>query len=635
MSGGLLTFIEKLRDTGELVEIKVPVDPELEITEITDRISKLQGGGKALLFHETGTRFPVLINALGSERRMSMALCAGSLDEAGERVNNLLNMFAGMMASSPFSRLMTLPEIFRMASWMPRKRRGRGACQEYIMEKPDLLALPILKCWPYDGGRFITLPVVNTVNPFTGLRNAGMYRMQVFSSNTTGMHWHRHKTGAQHYFAWKEKKERMPVAVILGGDPLYAYVASAPLPEGVDEYLLAGFLRKRRVILVRCLTQNIWVPEDADIVIEGYIDPDEPAVTEGPFGDHTGFYSLQDSYPLFHVTCITYRQNAVYPATIVGIPPQEDFYIAKATERIFLPPIRLTLLPEIMDLSLPVFGVAHNLAIVSVRKTYPGHASKIAGALWGAGQMMFNKFLVVVDEKINVHDLQQVFHAIISHVRIPDDLIRQTGPLDVLDHAGISEAFGGKVLLDATEKFPEEKAITTPAWEFADLSENVRNLANVGMFINIIHEIKISRLIITVASVAKPKCSFREAVAWVNNRINERDDTKHIIIITDQGTEKLPVDLLLWYILANTDPVRDIVFYYGLTQVLGIDATRKSKKTDKFERKWPNVLVMSDEIIKRVDERWNLYDIGSFVSSPSLMIKSLGSGYGPEIVEQE
>jgi len=632
MSGGLLTFAEKLRAAGELAEIRIPVDPVLEITEITDRISKLPGGGKALLFHDTGTRFPVLINALGSERRMSMALCADSLDEAGERVNRMLNMVTGMMARSSFSRLIALPEILRMASWMPRKKKGRGACQKHVMEKPDLSALPVLKCWPYDGGRFITLPVVHTVHPDTGLRNAGMYRMQVFSADTTGMHWHRHKTGAQHYCAYKEKKERMPVAVILGGDPLYAYAASAPLPDGIDEYLLAGFLRKRRVTMVRCLTQDIWVPEDADIVIEGFVDPSEPSVTEGPFGDHTGFYSLQDLYPLFHVTCITYRQDAVYPATIVGIPPQEDYYIAKATERIFLPPIRFTLLPEITDLSLPAFGVAHNLAIVSVKKSYPGQASKIAGALWGAGQMMFNKFLVVVDENVNVHDLQQVFHALLSHVRIPDDLIRQTGPLDVLDHAGIGEAYGGKLLLDATEKFREELTAVSPAREFSELSENA---GNAGAHVTIVHTIKAVRMIITVAAIAKPQCSFREAVAWINGRIHKPDGKTHIIIITDQGTENLPADLLLWYILANTDPVRDIVFYRGTVPVLGIDATRKSKKTDKFERKWPNVLIMSDEIIQRVDERWSFYDIGSFIPSPSLKVRSLGAGYGPEVVSEE
>lgn len=632
MSGGLLTFAEKLREAGELAEIRVPVDPVLEITEIADRISKLPGGGKALLFHETGTRFPVLINALGSERRMSMALRAESLDEVSERVNSLLNMVAGMMAHSALSRLMTLPEILRMASWMPRKKHGRGDCQKHIVEKPDLSALPVLKCWPHDGGRFITLPVVHTVHPDTGLRNAGMYRMQVFSSDTTGMHWHRHKTGARHYSAWKEKKKRMPVAVILGGDPLYAYAASAPLPDGVDEYLLAGFLRKRRVTLVRCLTQDIWVPEDADIVIEGYVDPSEPEVLEGPFGDHTGFYSLQDLYPLFHVTCITYRQDAIYPATIVGIPPQEDYYIAKATERIFLPPIRFTMLPEITDLSLPAFGVAHNLAIVSVKKSYPGQASKIAGALWGAGQMMFNKFLVVVDEKVNVNDLQQVFHALLFHVRIPDDLIRQTGPLDVLDHAGIGEAYGGKLLLDATEKFREEKTAAGLAWELSDLLVNAENARP---HINIIHTIKASRMIITVATIEKTHCSFREAVAWLNSRIHEPDGTTNIIVVTDQGVEYLSSDLLLWYMLANTDPVRDIVFYQGSVSILGIDATRKSKKTDNFERKWPNVLVMSDEIIQRVDERWNFYDVGSFIPSPSLKVRSLGVGIGPEVVWEE
>jgi 4-hydroxy-3-polyprenylbenzoate decarboxylase len=349
----LQQFISELDNSGELIKIKEFADPELEIAEITDRISKLPGGGKALLFENTGTQFPVLINSMGSNSRICMALGISNLDEASEKISLLFNQLASEK-SNFWQKLKMLPMLKEVSSLMPSKISRKGKCQEIIMNTPDLSKLPILKCWPLDGGRFVTLPLVHTIDPETGFKNTGMYRLQVFSANTTGMHWHRHKTGARHFEAYKKLGKKMPVAVSLGGDPAYTYAATAPLPENIDEYMFAGFLRKKKVELVKCITQEIYVPSDADFVLEGYIDPTEEYKLEGPFGDHTGFYSLEDYYPVFHVTCITHRKDAVYPATIVGVPPQEDAWIAKATERIFLSPIRMALVPEIIDMNLPV-----------------------------------------------------------------------------------------------------------------------------------------------------------------------------------------------------------------------------------------------------------------------------------------
>jgi 4-hydroxy-3-polyprenylbenzoate decarboxylase len=413
----LFEFALALEKAGELIRVRQFVNPELEISEITDRVSKSPDGGKALLFENTGTGFPLLINCFGSEKRICMALGVNNLDETSEKISILFNQFSSPKTNF-WKKLKLLPALKEISSWLPVHKNGRGDCQEIVMPSPDLSRLPILKCWPLDGGKFITLPLVNTIDPMTGIRNVGMYRMQVFSPDSTGMHWHRHKTGARHYEAYKKAGKIMPVAVVLGGDPVYTYAATAPLPDNIDEYLFAGFLRNKPVELVKCLTQNIEVPADADFVLEGYVDPSENIAWEGPFGDHTGFYSLADWYPIFHITCITHRKNAIYPATIVGIPPQEDAWIAKATERIFLAPIRMAIAPEIIDLNLPIEGVAHNLAIVKINKTYPGQAFKIMNSLWGAGQMMFNKVMVVAGDETDIFFPEAVLGAVLSNVTI-------------------------------------------------------------------------------------------------------------------------------------------------------------------------------------------------------------------------
>jgi len=627
MKKGLLDFVDMLRKEHELLEITRFVDPELEIAEITDRISKQPGGGKALFFTNTGTGYPLLINAFGSERRICMALHLASLEEAGQRMEEIAGILTGQQKSF-LGKLSLLPHLAEMSSWFPHFVKHRGACQEIIWDVPDLYRLPVLKCWPNDAGRFITLPVVHTYHPETRARNVGMYRMQVFSANATGMHWHRHKTGATHYQAWKEKGQKMPVAVILGGDPVYTYVATAPLPEGIDEYLFAGFLRKQRVNLVKCITQDIEVPEDADIVIEGYVDPMESLVPEGPFGDHTGFYSLQDFYPCFHVTAVTSRKEAVYPATVVGIPPQEDAWITKATERIFLKPIQIGLSPVIRDISLPSFGVAHNFAVVSIHKSNPGEAIKVANFLWGAGQMMLNKIMLVVDSKVNIHNEEEILAQLASQVRIPEDFHFQMGPLDVLDHAASHFSFGGKVCIDATTKMEEEFGIMSGK---AIVSLEPGYASDVGELIRTSRVWQRGQLNVFMAAVRKRSGSIPELASYLAQGHTPDEDL--VILLVDQEMNLTNIQSVLWYALNNVDPERDFYFFkfFMGNVILVIDSTRKFKKTDNFERKWPNVITMDEKTIHAVDEKWRTLNLGDLIPSPSIMFRQLRLNAGAEV----
>ena len=407
MYGSLREYIDLLEREGELVRIKACVNPVEEMAEIADRVVK--HGGRALLFENTGTAFPVAMNLFGSDRRMALALGVASLDELPARIERLVGEVMSPKGSF-VQKIGALPLLGEAARWFPKRMRGRGACQQVVRTGGDasLDLLPVLKCWPADGGRFVTLPMVNTADPATGAVNVGMYRMQVFDGRTTGMHWHMHKTGAKHYEAYRRAGRRMPVSVCLGGDPAYTYAATAPVPDGIDEYLLAGFLRGRPVRLVRCVTNDLYVPADCDFVIEGYVDPAEEKAVEGPFGDHTGFYSLEDRYPLFHVTAVTHRRDAVWPATVVGIPVQEDYYMAQATEKIFLAPIRLALQPDMEEMYMPAPGVAHNLAVVGLHVRYPGHVRQAVSSLWGAGQMMFNKYMLVAPAGSDVRTPQEL-----------------------------------------------------------------------------------------------------------------------------------------------------------------------------------------------------------------------------------
>nr|HQV07143.1 menaquinone biosynthesis decarboxylase [Chitinophagaceae bacterium] len=451
----LQAFIKALDEAGELIRIREYVNPVLEMAEITDRFSKSGGGGKALLFENTGYEFPVLMNAYGSEKRMCMALGVQQLDDVATDIENLFQLLMSPK-DSMLEKLKMLPKLGKFAGWMPKVKSGRGACQEIIMSTPDITKLPVITCWPKDGGPFVTLPVIHTKDPNNGTRNVGMYRMQVFGPQLTGMHWHKHKVSAKHFAAYKELKKRMPVAVALGGDPVYAYAATAPLPENVDEYMLAGFLRKKKVELVQCISQpEIEVPADADFIIEGYVEPNDDLIWEGPFGDHTGYYSLPDWYPKFHITAITHKKNAIYPATIVGIPPQEDAWLGKATERIFLTPIKMTMVPEIVNMEMPVEGVFHNLVITKIKKDYAGQGQKVMNAMWGAGQMMFNKILVLTSDEVNnepidITDYEKLAQHIFKQLNPATDIHFSSGPMDVLDHSCSKLGFGGKMCIDGT-----------------------------------------------------------------------------------------------------------------------------------------------------------------------------------------
>ena len=445
----LREFIQALEAEGELRRVTAEVSPELEMTAVVDRLCKR--GGPAVLFERPrGHGIPVLMNAFGSTRRMALALGVESCDEVAQRIEGLLDADPPQGLGDKVRRGLQLLEA---TSWLPKTVKS-GRSQEIVEEEPRLSALPVLTCWPEDGGPFITLPQVFTRHPETGRRNVGMYRMQVFDDRTTGMHWHVHKVGAQHYRAYEARGERMPVAVALGGDPVTIYAATAPLPEDVDEIAFAGFLRRRPVAMVRCHTVDLEVPAEAEIVLEGYVDPHERR-REGPFGDHTGYYSLADDYPVFHVTCLTRRREPIYPATVVGPPPMEDCYMAKATERIFLPLLRLVV-PELVDLNLPMEGVFHNLALVSIRKQYPWHARKVMHALWGLGQMMFTKVIVVVDEDVNVQNEREVLWTALNHIDPRRDVTFVEGPVDVLDHASERPDIGSKMGIDATRKWASE-----------------------------------------------------------------------------------------------------------------------------------------------------------------------------------
>jgi 4-hydroxy-3-polyprenylbenzoate decarboxylase len=607
------SFVEKLEKENELIRIKGFVDPVLEITEITDRFSKQPGGGKALLFENNGTSFPVLINSMGSEKRICMALNVSSLDDFSARMQKILSGFSSSKKNI-FDKLKALPLLAKLAGWMPSVTNHKGRCQEIIIHDPDLSILPVLKCWPADGGRFITLPLVHTKDPVTGSRNIGMYRMQVFSKNTTGMHWHKHKTGARHFEEYKKTGKKMPVAVALGGDPVYTYSATAPLPDGIDEYLLAGFLRNKKVELVKCITQDIEVPADADIVIEGFVDPSESLKREGPFGDHTGFYSLEDDYPVFHVTCITHKKNAIYPATIVGIPPQEDGWMGKATERIFIEPMRQTILPEMTDMDMPVAGTFHNLVIISIKKHYAGQAIKAMNALWGAGQMMFNKNMIVVDDDVNAHDYRQVLDAVSKNALPSSDLIFSRGPLDVLDHSSPTHASGSKLGIDATRKLPEEKK--NPAINKSDPKRTIEWFK--------LKEIACAELTknILLCLVDRKKHS----IASLKKEIDQLENADFsYVIMVDSQVDLSDLYSVVWLVSANIDPARDIMVFTksdGNSMAI-IDGTFKIFQSDLFPREWPNVVVSEDNTNIDIDKRWDTLGLGEKLPSPSSKYKKL------------
>ncbi len=451
----LQDFIRLLDQRGELKRIKHSVSADLEITEVANRVMKSPGGGKALLFENVpGYKMPVAINLFGSRERMAWALGTENLDDLAAEIQALVKL-PGNMPKGLSGALSLAPKLLPLANLAP-KMVSSAPCQEIVKRGDDasLDEIPILKCWPDDGGPFITLPLVFTKEAGTGKRNVGMYRIQKYDAHTTGMHWQRHKVGSRHYAEYESQCKHIPVAIVLGGDPVVTYAATAPLPDDIDELIFAAYIRKRPIELVKCVSVDLEVPADAEIVIEGIVPANERR-REGPFGDHTGYYSLADDFPVFKVTAITTRKNPVYPATIVGPPPMEDAWLGKATERLFLPLIKMVL-PEIIDYNLPVEGAFHNLALVRIKKRYPGHAYKVMSALWGLGQMMFTKVIIVVDEDVDVQSPAEVVWRTLANIDPQRDVLFSRGPMDVLDHASIGPSFGSKMGIDATRKWPEE-----------------------------------------------------------------------------------------------------------------------------------------------------------------------------------
>lgn len=446
----LREFLARLEKNNQLKRITAPVSQDLEITEIANRVMKgPREQNVALLFENVrGQTMPVVIGLFGTEQRMAWALGVERLEDLNTKLAEFISLD---MPRGLFDKARRGWEVLNALRATEPRYVSRGACQEVVMDPPNLNALPILKCWPLDAGRYITLPSVFSRDPKTGKRNVGMYRLQVFDEQTLGMHWQRHKGGAEHQRVAQDiGAEKIPVAVSLGGDPAIIWAGSAPLPPDIDEMMLAGWLRGKSVELVKCLTQPIEVPADAEIVIEGYVDPREQRL-EGPFGDHTGYYSNADYYPVMHVTAITHRRDAIYPATIVGKPPMEDAWMGKATERLFLPLIKL-FQSEVVDINLPIEGAFHNLAIVSIKKRYPGQPRKVMYGLWGMGLMMLTKTIIVVDDDVNVHDLSQVAFEVLANYDPMRDVVIVSGPADDLDHASLEKNFGGKMGIDATRK---------------------------------------------------------------------------------------------------------------------------------------------------------------------------------------
>jgi 4-hydroxy-3-polyprenylbenzoate decarboxylase len=630
-------FIETLEEAGELVRIKAYVDPKLEMAEITDRISKTPNGGKALLFENTGYDFPVLMNAYGSEKRMCLALGVRRLDDIAREIEGLFKLLSAPKEGI-LDKLKILPKLSQFASWMPKVKSGRGECQEVVMSTPDITKLPVITCWPKDGGPFVTLPIIHTKEPHSGIRNVGMYRMQVFGPTLTGMHWHKHKVSARHFNEYKKLGKRMPVAVALGGDPVYAYSATAPLPENVDEYMLAGFLRKKRVELVKCISiPDIEVPADADFIIEGYVDPDDDLLWEGPFGDHTGYYSLPDWYPKFHITAITHRKKPVYPATIVGIPPQEDAWLGKATERIFLAPIKMTMVPEIVDMEMPVEGVFHNLVITKINKEYSGQGQKVMNAMWGAGQMMFNKILVLTSSDVPLSNYVQLAQTVFKNLNPATDIYFSQGPMDVLDHSCSKLGFGGKMCIDGTEKMEEETDDSyyylAPDYQF----DNNKITAQFTDIHSVNDQLLAKDIPCLVISVKKNRPGH---VREIHRQLCESGLIEGIkmVLYVEHTVNANDLSIALWRFCNNLDPKRDSLLHQqpsthqpGKTWAcMGFDGTIKTKEFDNFHRDWPNIIVAAADTIAAIDKKWNELGLGNFVPSPSLKFRD--QLYGEEAV---
>ena len=599
----LREFITRLEQENELVRIQEQVSPILQISEITDRVSKEPGGGKALLFENVeGSTMPVLINAFGSVKRMNLALGVEDIEDIPKAIETYIKLTP---PTSLLDKARMIPMLLQ-ASKFPPKIVGDGPCQEvvHLGDAVDLDKIPILQCWPNDAGRFITFPIVINRSADGKLKNVGLYRMQIFDKNSTGMHWHIHKDGAHFFHEYRKKNQVMEVAVAIGADPASCYAASAPLPYGIDEFLLAGFIRKSPVPLVKCKTVDLEVPASAEIVLEGTIDPSQLRL-EGPFGDHTGYYSQDGDYPVFKVTAITHRKNPIYLTTIVGIPPQEDFYLGKATERIFLPLMRMQL-PEIVDMNMPLEGVFHNCVILSIDKRYPMQARRLMSALWGLGQMSFVKTIVVVDAEVDVQDEPAILKLLLSRPDLFQDLFFSEGILDVLNHASDRALYGSKLGIDATTKIDGEPGFgetNAPILKGEDLPTGKSVFQRFP-------EIKACRTVATesgrpILLVALDKQRLHQGSEFIRLFFQEAEFSAIKILVVLEGHVDLENNsTVLWKLFNNLDPRRDIQI---LDDQAGIDVTQKFPE-EGYQQNWPDEIVMSAEIKKWADEIWpNLF----------------------------
>ena len=599
MHGDLRRFLNLLEERGELVRVRDRVSPVLEITALADRAVKV--GGPALLFEDVeGSDLPLAINLFGTRRRMAWALGLEDLDELGARLRGLIDVKVG---GGLIGLASNLPKLRELAALPPRRVR-RAPVQDVVWtgDEVDLGRLPVLTCWPQDGGPFVTLPLVITKDPEHGDVNIGMYRMQVMGKDVTGMHWQRHKTGARHLESARRLGRRLEVAVALGGDPALTYAATAPIPPipGINEYSLTGYLRGRGVELVKGVTVDLEVPANAEIVLEGYVDPEEDWVVEGPFGDHTGFYTLQDRYPAFHVTAITMRRDAIYPATIVGRPPMEDAYLIEASERLFLVPAQL-ILPEIVDYHMPPAGIAHNLVNVIIRKSYPGQAYKVGNGLLGLGQMMFAKVILVTDAEVAANDHPGFWRTVLANALPGRDHQVAKGPIDVLDHASRSWSYGSKLIIDGTVKHPEELGRApggagARAWEPGP--ERDRKQLPAHAEVRDQHQPGGGFWFLTTRKQRAEQ--GRHIGEWAAHQAAARG--VRLIAVLDHETDPRDFEDAMWTMLNNIDPERDVQVVdggHGAGPAWVIDATPKIAD-EGFTRSWPDKIAMDPEVTERM-----------------------------------
>jgi 4-hydroxy-3-polyprenylbenzoate decarboxylase len=594
----LHTFIAELERRGELIRIKEPISHDLEITEIADRLVKK--GGPALLFENVpGKSFPLVIGLYGTRKRMALALGVEDLNDIGNRIRSLLDVKLG---GGLIGLASNLPKLKELASLPPKRVRG-GPVQEVVWrgDEVDLHKLPVLKCWPQDGGPFVTLPLVISKDPENGDLNIGMYRMQVFDKNTTGMHWQRHKTGAKHLEKAKKLGKRLEVAVALGGDPALTYAATAPIPPipGINEFSMTGFLRGKSIELCKGITVDLDVPANAEFILEGYVDPNEPWRVEGPFGDHTGFYTLQDLYPAFHVTAITMRRNAIYPATIVGRPPMEDAYLIEASERIFLVPAQL-ILPEIKDYHMPPAGIAHNLVNVVIEKSYPGQAYKVANGLLGLGQMMFAKVLLLTDENVKPQQHLEFWRRVLKNAVPGRDSQFAKGPIDVLDHSSRSWSYGSKLIIDGTVKHREEGE--ADAWQ----PNPERTAKDLPKHAEILDQHQLAGGFWFITTKKSRADQGRHLGEWAARQPQAKG--VRLIAVLDHETNPRDFEDCIWTLLNNIDPERDVrvidinSIQDSLTPeaVFVMDGTPKLPE-EGFSRDWPDKITMTEDVKRKVD----------------------------------